>query len=419
MGNIKLTARGLILLVLLLAFTGLALALQDKEVKLYDFCLKNKFTLKVYPDLGYFELTHESRSLKVFLSVPYIVYDGNIYYFSTRVTQSEKGELILPADYAAKVLFLLNDQKSSTGSGPVKSSMKVTGSSSSLATILVKQNQASPTAYSSIRIVQSSSTKSEEKTKKDDRSEKKDYNNRNEQEPFDPINAVIIDPGHGGKDPGGIGVNGIKEKEIVFNVGRLLYQNLRKDERFKVIFTRKGDLYVTLKERTEITAAMLKKKFNPIFISIHGNISLNRNVNGIEIYTLSDKASDEEALSVEMVENAGFSKKDVESTKELASIISDLLKDGIRKQSEELAKELGATLVRDSGASLKGLKKANFYVLKYNSVPSVLAEIGFMSNPEEGKKLMDRVYQKKIASGLSEGILNFIENYNKSRGFTR
>ena len=216
-----------------------------------------------------------------------------------------------------------------------------------------------------------------------------------------------------------MGINGIKEKEIVLSISKMLYGFLKNNENLKIVFTRKDDRYVTLKERTDISSSLIRKKYNPIFISIHGNISLNKNVDGIEVYSLSDKASDDEALSVEMIENAGFSKKDVEKTEELYSIINDLLKDGIRRQSEQLARDLGESVTTESGAILRGVKNANFYVLKYNSLPSVLVEVGFLSHVNESQKLMDKNYQKKIAEGLYNGISSFLEKYNNSRGFTR
>ncbi len=337
---------------------------------------------------------------------------------------NRQGELEIPQDMAALIQKILgietNFQKSPADEKFIDIYKYLSNTNNQQP---VQSGNESNTQNNSVRGSNSLGTLS-----KDDQKVKKDYNiidtNKaktyyQDNDRFIPINAIVIDPGHGGKDPGGLGINGIKEKEIVLSVSRYLYNLLKKNDKVKVIFTRKDDRYVTLKERTDLCSQLLKKNYNPVFVSIHGNISLNKNIDGIEVYSLSDKASDEEALSVEIIENAGFSKSDVRKTEQLYLIINDLLKDGIRRQSEELAGSISASVVNETSATLRGVKNANFYVLKYNSLPSVLVEIGFLSNPAESQKLMDKNYQKKIALGLYNGIIKFLQNYNDSRGYTR
>jgi N-acetylmuramoyl-L-alanine amidase len=383
--------------------------------------------------MSYIDITHGSNSVRLYLSMPYLVEAGSIYYLPDQPGLSAKGEVELSPLTASKILDLIDGNNTR----PTPSNSSSVSSSSLTAPAL--QNPASRAAssaaapkagsVSSVTIVKkepaASSRKAEMKSsvadvkvEKNDRPVKRDYNNAWKDD-FIPVDSIVIDPGHGGKDPGALGIGGIKEKEIVLTIAQDVFQELRKNGKEKIYFTRKDDRYVTLKERTDKTSSLIRKGLNPIFVSIHGNISLNRNTDGLEVYSLSDKASDAEALTVEMAENAGFSRNDVEKTRSLSLIINDMLKDGIRRQSEELSKSIATELNKEAGTPIRGIKKANFYVLKYNSLPAVLVEVGFMSNPDEAKKLMDPDYQKKAAKGIAEGIRDFLENYNKSRGFTK
>ncbi len=353
-------------------------------ITLSSFCLQNHIEYKYNINYSFIELSKMTNSLRIYLTLPYIVHGGNVIYMKEILKINSKGDIELPPDYTGQIDRVLNKatpEKEATNLKPLPLS--------------------------------------NETIKKDDLTKKSNYNIQGNEKGFSPIDTIIIDPGHGGKDPGGLGVNGIKEKEIVLAVSRLLYQFLKKDGKLGLIFTRKGDEYVTLKERTDITDKLLKKGKNPVFISIHGNISLNRNIKGVEIYSLSDRATDEEALSVEMIENAGFSKSDIDKTEGFYFIITDLLKDAVRRQSEQLAKEIGNYMHKTTSAEIRGIKKANFYVLKYSSLPSVLVEIGFLSQSQEAKKLLNREYQNKIALGISNGIIAFIHKYNETRGFTQ
>jgi N-acetylmuramoyl-L-alanine amidase len=359
-----------------------------KPLELNRLAVAKNFTLKQNLHMGYTVISsREGKSLKLFLTMPYIVFEDSIYYLEDKPQINDKGGIeISPAALGLIDKLLAN--------APPKSS-----------------------SSSSVSEKSSFTQKSNENRLKDDQKEKTNYNS--DLAKFIPIDSIVIDPGHGGKDPGGLGVNGAKEKEIVLSVSKMLYDLLKKDGKVKVYLTRKNDRYITLKERTDRTTALLKKGLNPIFISVHGNISLDRDIDGIEIYSLSEAASDNEALAVESIENAGFSKNDIEKTEALFSIINDLLKDGIRRQSEKLSKDLGQSLVKSTGAPLRGNKKANFYVLKYNSLPAALVEVGFLSHSQESRKLLQKEYQKKIASGLYQGIQSFLQEYDKSRGFTK
>lgn len=235
---------------------------------------------------------------------------------------------------------------------------------------------------------------------------------------FEPIDAIVLDAGHGGKDPGGVS-NGIEEKRLVLTMVKKIHTLLRKNNRkLKIYVTRRNDSFVSLEDRVSKTARWSSKR-NILFISIHGNISLRPSITGFEIYTLSDRASDTEALATERLENAGFSPEDIIQTDTTYSLLADLIRDGTRKESEWLAQYIYEDTLITAKPLGRGLKRANFFVLKYNTVPSVLIEIGYMSNKVEAKKLKDKDYQNKLAIGIYKGIVRYIKEYNTSEGFTK
>lgn len=235
---------------------------------------------------------------------------------------------------------------------------------------------------------------------------------------FVPIDAIVLDAGHGGKDPGGI-ANAIEEKRLVLTLVKKIHALFRSNDKdLSIYVTRKSDNFVSLEERVSKTARWSTKK-NILFVSVHGNIAFNKKVEGLEIYTLSDKASDPEALEVERLENAGFTVEDIRQTDTLYSILADLVRDSTRKQSEWLARYVYDDMLRSGPVLGRGLKKANFFVLKYNTVPSILIEVGYMSSPSESRKLKSEDYQNNLAEGIFKGVSRFIEEYNKTEGFTR
>lgn len=355
------------------------------DTSLSVLCSRLKIGAKYNINYGFVDLSGSGRSVRIYLALPYIVTGGSIYYMNTVPAINRKGEIELSQDYEDKITELFN--------------------------LTNKTVPAQTPAFSS-RPAQSSSAQTGEKG---DQAVKTNYNVYSGGNGFSPIDMVLIDPGHGGKDPGGIGSEGIKEKEVVLSVARMAGQYLKSNLNIPVEFTRKGDFYVSLKDRTQSATAFLKKGKNPIFVSIHGNISFNNSVKGLEVYSLSDRATDNEALAVETVENAGYSKTDIDRTENLDFIISDLLKDTIRRQSEDLSGEIGRYISKSGLTEFRGNKKANFYVLKYSYMPSVLVEIGYLSNPPEAKNLSNRDYQKKIAKEIAMGINSYIVKYNKMR----
>jgi N-acetylmuramoyl-L-alanine amidase len=219
------------------------------------------------------------------------------------------------------------------------------------------------------------------------------------------IKTIVIDPGHGGKDPGAIGRGGLEEKDITFKLSKMLKKELQGNLDSKIILTRTKDVYIPLDERT----AIANMKEADLFVSIHVNASVNRKATGVETYYL-DYAHDKEAMMVASRENFA-------STEEMGDVLQFILKDlersGNRIESSGLAthvqESLSSTLRKKyRGIKSNGVKGAPFYVLVNSNMPSILVEVSFISNPRDEKRLRDEKYLQEIARGISKGILRFV-----------
>ncbi len=218
---------------------------------------------------------------------------------------------------------------------------------------------------------------------------------------------VVIDPGHGGKDPGAI-ANGLKEKEVVLDVGKRLARYLRRAG-IKVYMTRDTDTFIPLKGRAKIT----NKIMPDVFVSIHANASVNRSGEGVEVYYVSEKVND----TVRAVVSAENSVLRFDSNGQVDSEVREILWDMIhtenRAESKRLAQILAKNISRVMDSPNRGAKGAPFYVLKWTNVPSVLIEIGFISNPKEAEKLADPIYRDRIARAIFEGLMDYFSNLER------
>jgi len=221
---------------------------------------------------------------------------------------------------------------------------------------------------------------------------------------FVKIKKVVIDPGHGGKDPGAMGPKGLLEKDVVLAVAKKLGAVLKKKYNMEVVFTRDRDVFIPLEERT----AIANSNKDSLFISIHTNASKRRKARGIETYTLN-WTSDKEAMRVAARENAISLKKMKSAQNELQIILRDLARDNKKNESIRLAHDVQKSMVdalRHDYSDIVnlGVKQALFYVLIGAEMPSILAEIAFISNFEEERRLSDKSYREKIAEAIAEGI---------------
>jgi len=230
------------------------------------------------------------------------------------------------------------------------------------------------------------------------------------------IRTVVIDPGHGGKDPGAIGPTGVKEKDVVLGIGLELRKMLEKAG-LKVFMTRDKDVFIPLIDRTKFA----NEKRADIFVSIHadaidGDKKRRDAIRGYKIYFLS-QAKNEEDKMVAMRENAVIQLED-NSTKKKYDALQDMLISIAGAEYLRESQELGIIMEQTFGTVQKkiprlqlGVGQANFWVLNGAYMPSVLVETGFISNSEEEKLLADKRIQYQHAAALSESIVKFKEQF--------
>lgn len=233
----------------------------------------------------------------------------------------------------------------------------------------------------------------------------------------DAIGFIVVDAGHGGKDPGAIGKSGIKEKLLTLQIARQVALELQKRlPGVDVVMTRTTDKFLELGERTEIANRLLKKGVNGIFVSIHCNASVVSKISGFETYYLSQNPSNEEARTTAVLENNVIVFESPEKRKRYSDvdiIEALMLNTQIQKESFMLASAIQKGLDKNINEfKSKGVKKADFFVLRGCLMPSALVEVGYITNPKEKGFLTDKNYQKKLARGITEGIMSFIDTYN-------
>jgi len=218
------------------------------------------------------------------------------------------------------------------------------------------------------------------------------------------IGKIVIDPGHGGHDTGTIGPNGLLEKDLVLDVSKRLGKLLSARMGAEVVFTRRDDTFIPLETRTSIA----NQEEADLFVSVHANSSHDPDARGVETYYLNFTSSPE-ALEVAARENAASDK----SIHELQDLVKKIaLKEKI-EESREFASDVQQSLhnglaVRNPGERDRGVKKAPFVVLIGANMPSILAEISFLSNPGDERRLKTPEYRQKIAESLYRGISRYV-----------
>ena len=210
--------------------------------------------------------------------------------------------------------------------------------------------------------------------------------------------AVVVDPGHGGTDFGAFGVSGVREKDITLSVA-LKLAGILKGMGYRVVLTRKEDRFVSLFERGEMANSVVAKY--RIYVSLHCNFMSNPAAEGLETYILTlDRATDRRAAA--LVENRPYA-----HLGEVKGIIADMLQNLFLEDSRELA--LAVHLRLKNYTRDRGIRQANFYVLRQIYFPSVLIELGYISNPEEAEKLQREDYQEALARDIAAGIDDFFK----------
>lgn len=223
--------------------------------------------------------------------------------------------------------------------------------------------------------------------------------------------VVVIDAGHGGKDPGAIGSSGTYEKIITLGYALELAEGLRRTGRYEVVLTRDNDSYVRLRERLAIG----RRAKGDIFISLHADSAGNTDTRGLSIYTLSETASDKEAAALATREN----KVDIIFNMDLSTEetdVTEILIDLAQRETKNKSKKLADTLLGELGKQVRllpnTLRHAGFAVLKAPDVPSVLIEIGFLSNRKEEALLRSREFRDRVISALVNGVDRYFQQQN-------
>ncbi len=228
---------------------------------------------------------------------------------------------------------------------------------------------------------------------------------------------IMIDPGHGGRDPGAIGIGGLKEKTVVLAISKRLGKKLASRLPVEVVYTREKDAFIPLPERT----ALANAAGADLFLSIHANASKNPQAQGVETYYLNN-TNNRATIRLASLENGLRDVQPAEHKEsELSYILSDLIQNGKAEESLSLAQALQTSMIthisqRHSRVRNLGVKKGPFYVLVGAHMPCVLVEVSFLTHRLQGKLLRSSVYREAIAEGLFQGIARFIRDGQNAEG---
>lgn len=214
------------------------------------------------------------------------------------------------------------------------------------------------------------------------------------------VNTVMLDAGHGGKDPGAV-ANGLYEKNVNLRFVKILGRRLSQAG-FKVMYTRDDDTFIPLEQRT----AMANVKKVDLFLSVHCNAHRSSRISGLETYSLN-LAKTQDAVRVAARENS----VDPRSISDLQFILTDLMINSKMKESKDLAGDVQrrtlASVRKTWKVSDKGVREAPFYVLMGAKMPSILVELGYITNPTEAKRLKRKAYLERLAQGIVQGIITY------------
>jgi len=227
------------------------------------------------------------------------------------------------------------------------------------------------------------------------------------------IDTIVIDAGHGGKDPGAIGINQLQEKTVTLDIAKQLTRMLEKNLNIHVINTRAEDVFIPLWKRTQIA----NQANGDLFISIHANsTSKSSSINGFETFLLRvGKTS--EAIEVAKRENSVIEMEEkthkYEDITDAKLIIATMSQNSNMKTSEDLASLIQQKLDKHLTTKNRGVKQAGFHVLVGASMPNVLVEVGFLSNKYEATKLGKSSYRREVAKAIFEAIIEFKKTHEK------
>jgi N-acetylmuramoyl-L-alanine amidase len=228
------------------------------------------------------------------------------------------------------------------------------------------------------------------------------------------VETVVLDPGHGGRDPGAVGIEGLREKDVTLRLAHVLSKHLRK-QGFRVVLTRDGDESLGLEERT----ARAEAARGDLFVSLHANAADRRTVHGIETYYL-DENHDRHSLNVAAREND----VEPEEVNSLQRTLARLRVSEVSPQARRLAESVQRQIVDGMPRRWRplqdlGVKRGPFYVLFLSSMPAVLVEAGFLTHRGEAKRLRSDAYLDDLAEQIASGLVAYRENQRVTIGKLR
>ncbi len=225
--------------------------------------------------------------------------------------------------------------------------------------------------------------------------------------------VVAIDAGHGGEDPGTLGIGKAPEKVVVLSIAKRLHRLINAMPGFQSRLVRTGDYYIALRRRIEIARDLPAD----VFISIHADAAANKSARGVSIYTLSERgASSEEAHRLANIENnsdliGGVSDIDLRVQEEtLRQVLLDMSMDANRLRSIELSRSVVEEMGKVANLRPRPLGEAAFVVLKSPDVPSILVETGYLTNRQDYRRLASEAHQEELAQAMQRGIVRFIRD---------
>ncbi len=232
-----------------------------------------------------------------------------------------------------------------------------------------------------------------------------------------PLRTIVLDAGHGGHDNGATGPGGLTEKDLVLDVTKRVARLVEDRLGIKVLLSRDGDHFVTLKDRTSFA----NRERADLFVSIHANAHTSASHEGVETYFLSSEATDIAARQTAAAENsvvqlekpAPASSRSNGRQDILRTILWDLLQSEFLTESSRLAEIVQDAMTRSLRIPNRGVKQAGFYVLGGAAMPAVLVEIGFVTNPREEKRLRDAKYRDEIARAIHSGLAEYKRNWDQ------
>jgi N-acetylmuramoyl-L-alanine amidase len=213
---------------------------------------------------------------------------------------------------------------------------------------------------------------------------------------------VMLDPGHGGKDPGAIGISGTYEKHVALDAALELQRLLQGDGRYRVVLTRWRDVFIPLEQRVDIA----QEHGASLFVSMHADALTDHAVRGASVYTLSNKASDAQTAALAQRENSAdrFATPKWHVSPEVASILASLVRRETTVGSVRFARDVVSSLDRDVQMLPNPDRHAGFVVLKSAGIPSVLVEMGFMSNPHDEAELRQASHRQVVAIAMKRAV---------------